>query len=216
MLSPLRRCRWGLGLVLAGAWLKVLPNLTGMRRHWEAGFASVFSVSAILAHSYLSSPSFAPLLETPFSCWAYRGLGFQVRRVGRLGGVGGGPAGGGAAGIVAAYDLSALAGSSGPRLAPTQNLPPLCPLSINQVGRGAMVMGRMPLERGLVSVGEGAVVEAAAFVEGHYLEALRFTYRRCRWDGVRWEAAPGRVCGWSSYEAGCARRRALAGCAPIT
>lgn len=73
-------------MVLAGAWLKMLPTLTGMWKHWEAGFASVFSVAATLAHSYLSSPSFAPLLETPFNRWAYRGLGFQVRQAGRSSG----------------------------------------------------------------------------------------------------------------------------------
>ena len=50
-----------------------------------------------------------------------------------------------------------------------------------QVGRGAVLMGYLPLERYQVSIGAGAVVEGQAFVEGHYLEALAFTYSTCRW-----------------------------------
>ncbi len=37
-------------------------------------------------------------------------------------------------------------------------------------------MGYLPLERYQVSIDAGAVVEGQAFVEGHYLEALAFTY----------------------------------------
>lgn len=44
-----------------------------------------------------------------------------------------------------------------------------------------MVMGRLPLERGLVSIGAGAVVESWAFVEGHFMEQMAFSYRPCRW-----------------------------------
>jgi len=42
------------------------------------------------------------------------------------------------------------------------------------------LMGYLPLERYQVSIGAGAVVEGQAFVEGHYLESLAFTYNTCR------------------------------------
>ena len=45
-------------------------------------------------------------------------------------------------------------------------------------------MGYLPLERYQASIGAGAVVEGQAFVEGHYLEALAFTYSTCRWVKV--------------------------------
>lgn len=41
----------GGGLALATAWLRLLPSLVGMHRHWAEGSAPVFSVAAAAAHS---------------------------------------------------------------------------------------------------------------------------------------------------------------------
>lgn len=62
-----------------------------------------------------------------------------------------------------------------------------------QVGAGAVVSGRLPLEHDLVSIGEGAVVESCALVEGHDLEALKFTYRRCSVSPSCWVQQAARV-----------------------
>jgi len=49
-----------------------------------------------------------------------------------------------------------------------------------KVGAHTVLMGKQPLESGLVSFGDGAVVDSLAYVNGHYMEFQRFIYHPVR------------------------------------
>jgi non-ribosomal peptide synthetase-like protein len=62
-----------------------------------------------------------------------------------------------------------------------------------RVGRGAQLLCRAPLERTLVTLGAGSVVEGGCQVEGHYIEPLKFKYHATSIGARAWVQAGARV-----------------------
>ncbi|GAB4817358.1 hypothetical protein N2152v2_004404 [Parachlorella kessleri] len=61
------------------------------------------------------------------------------------------------------------------------------------VGKRVLVTGFQPVEIPHVSIGDGAVVESSAFVEGHYIEAMHFNYQHCSVGERAWVQQGSRV-----------------------
>lgn len=70
----------GLGAVLVVLWLRFLLEVTGIRRLWAAGSASVYDLRAqiVHAHFYGNKVGLDVFKGTPFSVFIHRLLGFRV------------------------------------------------------------------------------------------------------------------------------------------
>lgn len=128
------------GWVLAVITLRLMLEISGIRRLWAAGSASCFNLRALVIHSWFSlNPSGLNALNgTPFMVWIFRALGFSV-------------------------------------------------------GSGAVILGMMPLESALVSVGKDSVLEAQSMLDGHYLEFARFIYNPLKVGKACWVQEGARV-----------------------
>jgi acetyltransferase-like isoleucine patch superfamily enzyme len=129
-----------IGWVLVVIVLRLMLEISGIRRLWAAGSASCFNLRALVIHSWFSlTPSGLNALNgTPFMVWIFRALGFSV-------------------------------------------------------GSGAVILGVMPLESALVSVGEDSVLEAQSMLDGHYLEFARFIYNPLKVGKACWVQEGARV-----------------------
>ena len=70
----------GVGALLAVLWLRFLLEVSGIRKLWAAGSASVFDIRAQVIHAHFSinSAQLDVFDGTPFAVWIYRLLGFSV------------------------------------------------------------------------------------------------------------------------------------------
>lgn len=84
-----------------------------------------------------------------------------------------------------------------------------------QLGKGVLVTGYQAVEIPHVSIGDGAIVEGSAFVEGHYIENMRFNYKSCRWvtgEGFMRVVNQPNAGGWAGHRGRSEPVRAAGGC----